>query len=445
MIDWQDTIVGLATATGNGCRAILRVAGPAAHRIVAASLYDVDKQPWMKPLRRTVRFQIRDWRRSVEAVLLAWPEGRSATGQPMTELHLPAGSALSNAIQEQLIADGARLARPGEFTLRMFLAGKLDLAQAEGVLGLVEAVDARQLAFAIDRRTGGLSRRIAGLRSSLLDFLADVEASLDFVEEDIQFVDRTGAMKQLDAAINEVQTLRQDQGKRSLSSGRPTVVLLGPPNAGKSSLFNALVGESAAIISPISGTTRDVLSGTAIFDGKEIDLIDTAGIDEAAEADAAGIQGQAADLRHRSRQSANLLIQCLPVGEPVREEWKASANVLLVRTQADRNPAFTDPAADCCTSVIGEPGIADLRRMIAARLHLQTGDAPFGVAERCIEGLNRAAARLEETRRDFFDGGGLELLAAGLRLSLDDLGELVGAVYTDDLLDRIFSRFCIGK
>src|SRR5689334_209577 len=140
MIDWQDTIVGLATATGDGCRAILRVAGPEAHRIVAASCDEVDPPPWMKPLRRTVRFQIREWQRSVEAVLLAWPEGRSATGQPMAELHLPAGPALTNAIQEQLIADGARLARPGEFTLRMFLAGKLDLAQAEGVLGLVEAV-----------------------------------------------------------------------------------------------------------------------------------------------------------------------------------------------------------------------------------------------------------------------------------------------------------------
>src|SRR5215203_4249114 len=138
MIDWNDTIVGLATATGDGCRAILRVAGPESHRIVAASLNHMDRSPWMQPLRRNVRVQIRDWQRRVEAVLLAWPTGRSATGQPMAELHLPAGAALTNALQEQLIESGARLARPGEFTLRMFLAGKLDLAEAEGVLGLVE-------------------------------------------------------------------------------------------------------------------------------------------------------------------------------------------------------------------------------------------------------------------------------------------------------------------
>src|SRR5215207_9368975 len=115
MIDWNDTIVGLATAAGNGCRAILRLAGPEAHRIVAASLVDCDATPWPNPLRRNAIVEIRDWQRSVEAVLLAWPTGRSATGQPMAELHLPSGPALTNALQEQLIGSGARLARPGEF------------------------------------------------------------------------------------------------------------------------------------------------------------------------------------------------------------------------------------------------------------------------------------------------------------------------------------------
>jgi tRNA modification GTPase len=444
MLDWKDTIVGLATATGDGCRAILRVAGPDAHRFVAFCLVDSESTDWGRSFRKAAVFRIKAWERNVECVLLSWPEGHSATGQPSVELHLPAGPALASAIQEELISSGARLARRGEFTLRSFLAGKLDLAQAEGVLGLVEAVDARQLAFAVDRRTGGLSRRIAALRSSLLDFLADVEASLDFVEEDIQFVDRSGAQVRLSEALAEIATLRSEHGSRSTSTGRPRVVLLGPPNAGKSSLFNALVGDAKAITSPEPGATRDVLTATVSIDGREIELFDTAGVDQEQQS-ISPIYGQAADIRERSVQAASYVIDCLPVGEPPSPDWKPGPNRLLVRTQADRLPDFDDPSADCHVSVVAAPGIEGLKKLLAERLDRDAADGLTSAAERTAESLGRAFARLEETATDYAAGGGLELLAAGLRLTLDDLEEIVGAVYTDDLLDRIFSRFCIGK
>jgi tRNA modification GTPase len=444
MLDWKDTIVGLATSTGDGCRSILRVSGPDAHPVVATLLVNSESMDWSRSFRKPSAFRIKSWERTVECAVLSWPEGRSATGQPIVELHLPAGPALTNAVQEELIAAGARLARRGEFTLRSFLAGKLDLAQAEGVLGLVEAVDARQLAFAVDRRTGGLSRRIAALRSSLLDFLADVEASLDFVEEDIQFVDRSGAQARLDEALREISNLRAEHGSRSTSTGRPQVVLLGPPNAGKSSLFNALVGDARAITSPEPGATRDVLTATVSIDGREIELFDTAGVDQEQQK-TSSIYGQAADLRDRSVKAASYVIDCLPVGESASAEWKPAPNRLLVRTQADRLPTFSDPSADCHVSVVSSPGIDGLKKLLAERLDRDATDGMTSAAERSAESLGRAHARLKETAQDYSVGGGLELLAAGLRLTLDDLGEIVGAVYTDDLLDRIFSRFCIGK
>ena len=444
MLDWKDTIAGLATATGDGCRAIVRVAGPDAHRVVAASLTEMDELPWPKALRRAVVVRLDAWERTVEGTLLAWPEGRSSTGQQAAELHIPAGPALAAALQEQLVAAGARPARRGEFTLRAFLAGKLDLAQAEGVLGVIEAKDARQLAFAIDRRTGGLSRRIAALRSDLLDFLADVEASLDFVEEDIQFVDRHGAAERLQTAIREIEALRVEQGRGATAAGRPGVVFVGPPNAGKSSLFNALVGQARAIISPEAGATRDVIITTANIGDMEVELFDTAGVDATMEA-AQSIYGQAAGLRERSLQAAAVVVYCLPVGATTPEDWAPNPTRLLVRTQADLDPSFVDPAADCATSVVGPPGVGQVVGLLEERLNAQLGDATMEVAARCAECLARASARLQETEKDFAAGGGLEILAAGLRLALDDLGEIVGAVYTDDLLDRVFSRFCIGK
>jgi len=444
VLDWKDTIVGLATAAGDGCRAILRVAGPEAHRIVASALTEIDPLPWPKGLRRAVVVRLDAWERTVEGALLAWPEGRSSTGQQAAELHIPAGPALTAALQEQLVAAGARLARRGEFTLRAFLAGKLDLAQAEGVLGVIEAKDARQLAFAIDRRTGGLSRRIAALRSDLLDFLADVEASLDFVEEDIQFVDRRGATERLQTAIKEVEAVRDEQGRGATAAGRPGVVFVGPPNAGKSSLFNALVGHARAITSPEAGATRDVIVATATIGHIEVELFDTAGVDASMEA-AQSIYGQAAGLRERSLKAAAIVMYCLPVGATTPEDWVPNPTRLLVRTQADLDPWFVDPLADCATSVVGPPGLGRLVSLLEERLHGQTGDATMEVAARCAECLTRASARLQETATDFEAGGGLELLAAGLRLVLDDLSEIVGAVYTDDLLDRVFSRFCIGK
>ena len=444
MLDWKDTIVGLATATGEGCRSILRVAGSNAHQVVAALLVKPEALDWTRPFRESVVVRINAWNRTLEAALLSWPEGRSSTGQASVELHLPAGPALADAVQEELVAAGARPARRGEFTLRSFLAGRLDLAQAEGVLGVVEAVDARQLAFAVDRRTGGLSRRVTALRSSLLDFLADVEASLDFVEEDIQFVDRTGAQARLNTALAEIGGLRAEHESRATSSGRPRVVLLGPPNAGKSSLFNALIGDARAITSPEPGATRDVLTATVSINGREIELFDTAGVDPSLESEAP-IYGQAGDLRDRSVQAATFVVYCLPVGEAPTADWKLAPNRILARTQADRFPGFNDPSADCSISVVSAPGIDGLRTLLAERLDRDAADGLTCAVERSAESLGRAYTRLEETAADFAAGGGLEILAAGLRLALDDLGEIVGAVYTDDLLDRIFSRFCIGK
>jgi tRNA modification GTPase len=248
----------------------------------------------------------------------------------------------------------------------------------------------------------------------------------------------------LDSAIQEIADLRAEHGARATSIGRPRVVLLGPPNAGKSSLFNALVGDARAMTSPEPGATRDVLSAIARMGGREVELFDTAGVDHQPEMEST-IYSQAAEFRSRSVQSASYVLYCLPVGAAHTDDWKSAPNRLLVRTQADRIPEFRDSTADCFISVVGAPGVDPLVKILSDRLDRDAIEGGTSATERSAECLGRALVRMEETSADYSAGGALELLAAGLRLALDDLGEIVGAVYTDDLLDRIFSRFCIGK
>lgn len=385
--------------------------------------------------------------------LYLWPNGRSYTGQPVAEIHTLGCRPLLEAGLRALCAAGARLAEPGEFTLRAFLAGKMDLPRAEAVLGVIDAADPRELDVALAQLAGGLSQPLSELRDRLLDLLAHLEIGFDFAEEDQPFITHDALDAQLAAVQETVDQLAQRMTARHASNELPRVVLAGRPNAGKSSLFNVLAGRAAAIVSEHPGTTRDYLSAEVDFHGQKCLLVDTAGIaadrtDEAAGPDAAA---QTAAMDQARRADVRLL--CLDSSRPLnawqREQLaEETGHRVVVLTKVDaRRRIEPDVSAVPTSSITGE-GIAELRRCISeavlASRWSASGAVP-GTAARCHESLRQAAEAVARARDLLQANLGEELVAAEVRLALDELGRVVGAVYTEDLLERVFSRFCVGK
>lgn len=444
--DWADTIVGIATPPGIGARSILRIAGPRSHAILQSlvQMSDPPPSPWIRRFVRSGSLPIRAIGRSVSCIVYAWPDLRSATGQAMGEIHLPFSGPLVPLIEEEIIAGGARRARPGEFTLRTFLAGRLDLAEAEGVLGLIDADNIDLLREAIDQRTGGLSRPVAEIRSDLLNLLADIEAGLDFVDEDIEFVSDEQIAYRLSAAADQLASLTERLASRSTERQLPVVVLLGDPNAGKSSLFNKLINDERAIVSPQAGTTRDRVSAEFSLGQLRIELVDTAGYEEARGA----IAEQATDQRSTAVMHADLALCCLPAGQESRTfDLPDTLAHLRLRTKSDLDAltaAMDDN--DIPVSIYDVASIERLKdRMRDELLKVVRSTHRTNSTSRIRQSLARAMESVQSSLSVLETCMGHEVLASSIREGLNHLGEVVGAVYTDDLLDRVFSRFCIGK
>ena len=400
-------------------------------------------------------YHIDGWRVPVPLDLWLWPTTRSYTGQPSAELHLIGSPPIVDAVLEQLYRDGARAARAGEFTLRAFLAGRVDLVQAEAVLGVIDAADHEQLQTALTQLAGGLSRQIAEVRESLLLDLADLEAGLDFVDEDIEFVHREQMLCRIAAALELTERLLQQNEDRMVSGSRPRVVLAGLPNAGKSTLFNRLIGEQRAIVSDQAGTTRDYLSAELNWHGLALEIIDTAGADT----ESTGIAALAEQLRQWQVGQADLVVWCSSLQATEAESqlddalWQAASQrgteLLRVWTQCDAVRGLTPTGSQrLFVSALTGEGIAALETEVVHRFSRQAAHRSEWLATtaarsrdslgRCVDGLHAAKVAAEQHLGD-------ELISIELRSALDALGEICGAVHTDDILDRIFSRFCIGK
>ncbi len=477
----DDTIAAIASPPGGAARGILRLSGPDV-RWCVARVFDAEEagrgQTTSVPsvTRGSLTLDGPDFA-PLPCELYVWPTGRSYTGQPVAEIHTLGSRPLLEAGLRALCAAGARLAEPGEFTLRAFLAGKMDLTRAEAVLGVIDAADPRELDVALAQLAGGLSQPLGLLRDRLLDLLAHLEMGFDFAEEDLPFVGRDELDSQLAAALETVEGLMQRMTQRQVSSDRPRVVLVGWPNTGKSSLFNALAGRAAAIVSEHPGTTRDYLSVELDLDGQKCTLIDTAGIADgpAIDSPAAEIAAQAATVEQAGRADVRLV--CLDASRPLnaweREQLAADSGrrvVVLTKIDAPRSTeaelraepgrergvpllpeeslaGFVVGAMVRTSSRSGE-GMADLRRRIAEEVRAVSWSASNvvpGTAARCRESLRLAAEGLARARDLVRADQGEELVAAEVRLALDEMGRVVGAVYTEDLLGRVFSRFCVGK
>lgn len=468
--DIEGTIVALSSAPGAGGRAIVRLSGPKSLEIAfrffspsdppssagsgrygadnpeSRTPYSVLRTPYFFTSRRRYEgsFHLPELSSPIPGSLVAWPAPRTYTSQEMAELHLISSPPLVDLLVTNLMNAGARAAQAGEFTQRAFLAGKLDLPRAEAVVAVIEAGSRDELKQALSQLAGGVTRPLEGLREDLLNLLAEVEAGLDFAEEDIRFVQPEEMLKRLSKAMAQVTLLSKQLEKRAMSGSAFRVVLAGKPNAGKSSLFNALTG-AAALISPEPGTTRDYLIRRMMVDGVPIDLIDTAGLSEHRGA----IDEQAQVLGKSQAEQADLIVLCLEAGFLICGDEKSlltrsgSPAFIVITTKCDLAKGPSDYLA---TSAKTGAGLNALRAQLRDQARsYQKNSGLASSLSRCRHHVQITLGHLRQAHHVVLFQEPSELLALELRGALDELGTLVGAIYTDDLLDRIFSRFCIGK
>lgn len=454
--DLADTIVAIGTAPGGAARGVIRISGPEAIAIVSNCFQAKHGELATISFPTMVRgiLTLNDVAHGLPCDLYVWPDNNSYTRQPSVEVHTLGSPPLLELAVPCFCDQGARPAEPGEFTLRAFLAGRLDLTQAEAVLGVIDATTDSALQTALGQLAGGLSKPLGELREQLLQLLAELEAGLDFVEEDIEFISRADIERQLTAAQTQVAATLAQLQSRSQTQVLPKVVLAGEPNAGKSSLFNTLVmrhpaseEQTRALVSAQAGTTRDYLSATVDFAGIVCELIDTAGVDAEG---IQGIPGQAQEMTSGQLRQADCTVWCVDVTAPTAEaQLAAIANhegALAVVTKVDLLPTNAWPTETiACSSHLGV-GIAELAATIASVVGRDVAaGAVASTAARCLDSLTRAQESLQLALALVDQDRGDELIAAEIRSTLGELGRVVGAVYTDDILDRIFSQFCIGK
>ena len=491
------TIAALSSPPGGAVRGVLRLSGPRAAQVLAACfrpLADPEGGPpasgvgATRPLapasdlavRRALRGRFDDGAGSLPALLLWMPGPRSYTREDVAELHLPGAEPLLAQALARVLALGAEAAAPGEFTRRAFLNGRIDLAQAEGVLELTRATGEAERRAGALLLGGGLSRRVRGLREHLDELRALCEASLDFDEADTGHVPREELLERLAAIERELGAAHAWEVLRQPPRSLPRVVLAGAPNAGKSSLFNALVGAGEALVGEWAGTTRDHLAGAwrlggppgsgeprgsagaASTAGPEVLLVDTPGADPAARgADAAAQRLAAGELR---AADVVLLVVDATGEPPPPPALPAEVPVLLVLAKQDLPGAAAAPgpgtpgASGEWVAVSARTG-AGLRALGEAVLRAlgQAGGGPVPEGAWAVSrelfarhrrGLDEAALSLERAQRGLAEGPGgapLDQVAQELRQASRALDAIDGRTSPEDLLDRIFARFCLGK
>lgn len=437
-----DTIAALATAPGAGALAVIRISGPAALAI-GERLSGLRPQPRRVHL---ARFRDGAGRLIDEGLLLYFPAPHSFTGETVVELQGHGGLAVSQLLLQTVIAAGARLAEPGEFSKRAFLNGKMDLAQAEAVADLINARSFSAVRAANRSLQGDFSRAVNELAAELLQLRLYLEAALDFPEEEIDFLsDGKLAARLADWLARLATLLRQlDQG-RLLNEGIK-LVLAGQPNVGKSSLLNALLGEERAMVSATAGTTRDVIREQLLIAGMPVQILDTAGLRSGGdELEREGMRRARAAL-----EQADLALWLVDGSRlPDYEEPPTlPAATLKIYSKADLVPAErrAEYRDGLWLSTKDGSGLEELKTAIAARVGLCSDEeAPFIGRERHRQALLRAQSLGQQALAQLQGLRLPELVAEDLRRSHEALGAITGRVSADELLGEIFSSFCIGK
>lgn len=424
----MDTIYALASARGKAGVAVLRLSGPGSHAAVAGLC-----GPLPEPRRASLRRLVKDGVELDQALVILFPEGESFTGEAAAELHLHGSLAVVQAVMQALAGEhGLRLAEPGEFTRRALENGKLDLAQVEGLADLIEAETEAQRRQALRVLSGAIGRRAEEWREKLIRAAALIEATIDFADEDVP-IDVAPEVLALGRAV--LADLRREAlGGRAAERIRDgfEVAIIGAPNAGKSTLLNALAGREAAITSEIAGTTRDVIEVRMDIRGLAVTLLDTAGLRETEDqVERIGIDRALSRARMADLRVFLISDEALPGIEPEDGD-------ILIRGKADLGGG----------GVSGKTGqgIAELIEEIGTRLLERSASAGVITRERHRLAIERAIEAMESAMSEVEKGTArAELAAAELRIALRALEALVGRVDVENLLDEIFSSFCIGK
>lgn len=434
----MSTIFALATAPGRGAIAIIRLSGPGTDAALAAL-----GAGGLKPRFAALRDLVHGGKAIDQALVLRFPGPGSYTGEDCAELHLHGGRAVVEAASDALVALGLRAAEPGEFTRRAFANGRMDLVQAEAVADLIDAETAAQASQALGQLDGALSQTYVGFRRDLLTALALVEAEIDFPDEEVPDNLARTAGPVLDRLIADFRAALADapRGERVREGYR--IVLIGETNAGKSSLFNALVAREAAIVTSIAGTTRDVLDADLVIGGYAVTLSDTAGLRDSDDpVEAEGVR------RARARaEAADLRLWIRGPGDPPGDAATyARPGDLIVLAKADLGAA--DPVAGFETlsvSATSGQGLAELHDWIAARLarDLTGSDFPAVTRERHRRRLVEAVTATEAARAALDVSP--ELAGDDLRRAADALARVTGSIGVEDILGEVFATFCIGK
>ena len=433
-----DTIFALATPPGRGAVAVIRLSGPGVDAALTALGVGLPRARMA-----TLRTLSRDDVILDEALILRFPGPASYTGEDVAELQIHGGRAVVDSVSRALLALGLRPAEPGEFTRRAFQNGRMDLAQAEAVADLVDAETVAQAGQALGQLGGALSRAYGGFRQDLLKALTLIEAEIDFPDEGVPDGLARTAGPLLDGLIADLETALAGAARGERVRDGYRIVLIGETNAGKSALFNALVAREAAIVTPIAGTTRDVLDAELVIGGYAVLLSDTAGL--RASDDPIEVEGVR---RARARaEAADLRLWVIGPGD---DGGDAAALVrpgdLRVHSKADLGAAASDdPGIQIAVSTVTGEGLLALQAWIAERVSrdLSGADFPAVTRERHRLRLEEALQAVRSARRGL--EAGPETAAEDLRRAASALARVTGAIDVEDVLGEVFASFCIGK
>ena len=438
----HDTIVAIATPPGRGGVGMVRVSGKSLALMATA----ICGKPLLPRVARHTRFldvanQIID-----DGLAIFFARPASFTGEDVLELHAHGSPMVLQTLVRRCVELGARHAEPGEFTKRAYLNGKLDLAQAEAVADVIDAATESAARAAVRSLTGEFSARIKVLQDTIIRLRMFVEATLDFPEEDIEFIEAERAREKLAETRTALEHVIAEAGRGQLLHDGIRIVLAGEPNGGKSSLLNALAGDEIAIVAPIAGTTRDTVKTRISIKGLPTEVIDTAGLrDTIDQVEALGIERTRAAIR--DADLALVIVESdAPVSEQLINELPVTLPRIIVRNKIDlqAQDAHADAAGVWLSAKTGD-GIELLTETIADAVGFNyREEGGFMARERHVPAL-RAALRHINLAAAHLEHVALELFAEELRLAHEVLGEITGEFTADDLLGEIFSRFCIGK
>ncbi len=446
----DDTIVAVSTALGDGAISIIRMSGKDSLNIINRVFKEKDL---LTVPSHTIHYGHIVYDNEVidEVLITVMRAPKSYTTEDVVEINTHGSIAVVNKIMEVLLILGCRLAQPGEFTKRAFLNGRIDLTQAEGVMDLINSETELSRKLAINEISGNVSKKIVDLRKRIIDLIANVEVNIDYPEyEDIEVVTLSKIKGEIKVIKDELLSiLKLSEDGKILKDGIKTVIL-GKPNVGKSSLLNALLEEEKAIVTSVKGTTRDIVEGSIIIGGIKLNLIDTAGIRKSSdEVERIGIEKSL-----RLINEAELVLLVLDGSEELTDEDKFLLNetsdkkriVIVNKADLERKNKY-DGEVICLSTKTGE-GTYDLKEKIKALFNVgsfMNKDLTFFTNARQISLLKLALEAIKEVELGVNAGMEIDMIEMDLKQACERLGDVVGANYSEDLLDNLFSQFCLGK